>query len=162
MRENKKKREGLAMGIYRKRKKLPKGVAWVKEGESAKILGVPIGNNMDYEAWWKKKIKAVQSKTQQFVGLFKASYRPYAERFPRVPARRMYFIPNVLFGSLVLLRAWAPAVCRLVCRFECPPSWVLRKIIASRSRTESDPATLVAHSVSDTSLSNVVAGGGFA
>ena len=44
MRENKKKREGLAMGIYRKRKKLPKGVAWVKEGESAKILGVPIGN----------------------------------------------------------------------------------------------------------------------
>ena len=85
--------------------------------------------------------------------------RPSAERFPRVPARRMYFIPNVLFGSLVLLRAWVPAVCRLVCRFECPPSWVLRKIIASRSRTESDPATLVAHSVSDTSLSNVVAGG---
>ena len=43
-----KKREGLAMGKYREdgeRQKLPKDTKWVEEGDWAKSLGNPIGND---------------------------------------------------------------------------------------------------------------------
>ena len=53
---------------------LPKGVAWVKEGSWAKVLGAPIGNDLDHDKWWKQKITAVQGKAQRFIGLFRASY----------------------------------------------------------------------------------------
>ena len=77
MRENYKKREGLAMGRYsrgRRRRTLPAGTAWVKKGEWAKVLGSPVGNNLDHELWWSQKIKVVQGKAQRFIGLFRSSY----------------------------------------------------------------------------------------
>ena len=77
MRENYKKREGLAMGRYRRGRRartLPKSVTWVKEGMWAIVLGVPIGNDVNHDAFWKKKISAIQGKTQRMVGLFRASY----------------------------------------------------------------------------------------
>ena len=72
MRENMKKREGLAMGKYRDGRSLPSGVKWVKEGEFIISLGSPVGNNMDHDQWWKKKIQAVQGKAQRWLGLFQA------------------------------------------------------------------------------------------
>ena len=54
MRENYKKREGLAMGRYRRGRRartLPAGVKWVKEGEYAKVLGSPVGNDLDHDKW---------------------------------------------------------------------------------------------------------------
>ena len=74
MRENFKKREGIAMGKFRNSKSLPKGVKWVKDGEWIISLGSPVGNRMDHDAWWKKKIQAVQGKAQRWLGLFQASY----------------------------------------------------------------------------------------
>jgi hypothetical protein len=57
MRENKSKREGLAMGKYRGTV-MPAGTEWVKEGSWAVSLGVPIGNELDKTAWWKSKLEA--------------------------------------------------------------------------------------------------------
>ena len=77
MRENKSKREGLAMGKYRqevKKKTLPSGVDWKQEGEWARCLGVPIGNDLDYQKWWKKKIEDVRTLSRRWVGLFRTGY----------------------------------------------------------------------------------------
>ena len=74
MRENIKKREGLAMGRYRYRRRLPPSVKWVKEGEFAIVLGSPVGNDVNHEGWWKKKLAATQGRAQRFIGLFRASY----------------------------------------------------------------------------------------
>ena len=48
MRENASKREGLAMGKYR-RKRMRRDIKWCKEGEWIKYLGVPVGNDLDHE-----------------------------------------------------------------------------------------------------------------
>jgi hypothetical protein len=69
-----KKREGLAMGRYRYRCRLPPNVKWVKEGEFAIVLGSPVGNDVNHEGWWKKKLAATQGRAQRFIGLFRASY----------------------------------------------------------------------------------------
>ena len=74
MRENAKKREGLAMGKFRLRKSLPKGVKWAEEGTYIISLGSPVGNNMDHDAWWKKKIQAIQGRAQRWLGLARTSY----------------------------------------------------------------------------------------
>ena len=74
MRENLKKREGLAMGRYRNRVRLPRGVKWKKDGEFAIVLGSPVGNRMNHDGWWKKKVIAIQGRAQRFIGLFRASY----------------------------------------------------------------------------------------
>ena len=77
MRENQGKREGLAMGKYRRgrrRRTLPRGTAWIQKGQWAKVLGSPVGNDLDHELWWSKKIKVVQGKAQRFIGLFRSSY----------------------------------------------------------------------------------------
>ena len=76
MRENYKKREGLGMGRYRNDKKpeLPTNIKWVEEGNWAVSLGVPVGNDLDTEAWWKQKLKAVRKHTSRWVGLFRSSY----------------------------------------------------------------------------------------
>ena len=65
------------MGKYnrgRRRRTLPLGTAWVAKGQWAKVLGAPVGNNIDHERWWKEKIRVVQGKAQRFIGLFRASY----------------------------------------------------------------------------------------
>ena len=76
MRENYKKREGLGMGRYRNDKKpeLPPNIKWIEEGNWAVSLGVPVGNDLDTEAWWKQKLKAVRKHTSRWVGLFRSSY----------------------------------------------------------------------------------------
>ena len=74
MRENMAKREGLALGKFRNRV-LGRGIAWVKEGEHAVALGVPIGNELDSEQWWKKKILSVPL---SFHLLYLFSERPLA------------------------------------------------------------------------------------
>jgi hypothetical protein len=73
-----KKREGLAMGMYRggswmdpdrqervRRRgteghKLAAGIKWAQEGEWVISLGVPIGNDMNHAKWWEKKIQATR------------------------------------------------------------------------------------------------------
>ena len=50
MRENTKKREGLALGKFRGRN-LGRGIKWVEEGKWAKSLGAPIGNDLDAVKW---------------------------------------------------------------------------------------------------------------
>jgi len=68
MKENVKKREGLAMGRYR-HGRMPEGVKWVKEGEHAVSLGCPIGNDMDTAAWWAQKILEVRKKSNRWSNL---------------------------------------------------------------------------------------------
>ena len=57
-----KKREGLAMGKYRHHRppRDMRQIKWVKEGEWAVSLGVPVGNDLDHEAFWRGKIKATR------------------------------------------------------------------------------------------------------
>ena len=73
MKENKKKREGLAMGKYRGRQ-LPDGIKWAREGHWCVSLGVPIGNDLNEEKWWSEKLRAVRKKAKQWMGLFRSSY----------------------------------------------------------------------------------------
>ena len=73
MKENVAKREGLAMGAYR-HTMMPEGVEWVKEGQWAVSLGVPIGNELDHEKWWEKKLEAVREVSKRWGGLFRTGY----------------------------------------------------------------------------------------
>jgi hypothetical protein len=73
MKENMTKREGLKMGRLRTRRMDPT-VAWAKEGEAVKSLGVPIGNDFDEAKWWKRKIEAVRDVAQKWVGLYRQTY----------------------------------------------------------------------------------------
>ena len=73
MRENQKKREALALGKYRK-KEMPSDTIWIKEGEWAKSLGNPVGNDLDHNKFWAKKMQAVHSKAKQWINLYKSSY----------------------------------------------------------------------------------------
>ena len=62
------------MGRYRYRRRLQPSAKWVKEGEYAIVLGSPVGNDVNHEGWWKKKLAATQGRAQRFIGLFRASY----------------------------------------------------------------------------------------
>lgn len=76
MRENAAKREGLAMGSYR-RKKAPRDlrkIAWAPEGGWVKSLGVLIGNDLDHAKFWKQKLQATRDKANRWAGLFTSSY----------------------------------------------------------------------------------------
>eukprot|EP00966_Prymnesium_polylepis_P228096 5278426-Prymnesium_polylepis.1 len=58
MRENKAKREGLAMGKYRadaeaiRKLRKHKDIKWAPEKGWCVSLGVPIGNELDETKWW--------------------------------------------------------------------------------------------------------------
>ena len=52
MRENAKKRETLGIGRLRGNENPGVKGKWIKEGEWAISLGVPIGNDLDHEKWW--------------------------------------------------------------------------------------------------------------
>ena len=73
MRENVKKREGLAMGKLRGRD-LEGGIKWVKEGEWCISLGVPMGNEMSDEKWWSEKIRQVRAKAAAWTTLERTKY----------------------------------------------------------------------------------------
>lgn len=73
MRENKAKREGLAMGKLR-HKQLPAGTKWANDGEWVKSLGNPIGNDLDAEKFWAKKLEAVKARSKAWLGLYRNSY----------------------------------------------------------------------------------------
>ena len=92
MRENVKKREGLAMGMYRgaswmdpqrqervRRRgteghKIAAGIKWAQEGEWVTSLGVPIGNDLDHTKWWDKKIQATRDKANRWAGLHRSGF----------------------------------------------------------------------------------------
>ena len=84
MKENKSKREGLAMGQYRqevRRKRtdpscydLPANIDWAAEGDWCRCLGVPIGNDLDAYKWWKAKLEAVRTRSRKWAALFRAGY----------------------------------------------------------------------------------------
>ena len=80
MRENIKKREGLAMGTYRGHnmqqefRKQGKGIAWAPEKGWCKSLGVPIGNDLDETKWWGEKILKVRKLAMQWHCLSRAKY----------------------------------------------------------------------------------------
>ena len=65
MKENIKKREGLAMGKLQ-HTNLPTNVKWAPEGGWCISLGIPIGNNINQEKWWKKKIISVRHATKKW------------------------------------------------------------------------------------------------
>ena len=73
MKENLQKREGLAMGAYRGTH-MPTGISWVEEGSWAISLGVPVGNELDTDKWWRKKLEAVREKSHRWVGLYRTGY----------------------------------------------------------------------------------------
>ena len=76
MKENHNKREGILLGNYRGKKPPNEfaNIKWVKEGEWAISLGVPIGNNLNHTKYWNKKLQAVRDKANRWVGLFRSSY----------------------------------------------------------------------------------------
>ena len=80
MKDNMPKRNGLAMGRYRKHPRALaegthcKDIKWAKEGEWVICLGVPFGNDLDTAKWWGKKVESVRDKATHWVGLFRASY----------------------------------------------------------------------------------------
>ena len=73
MRENKAKREGLAMGKYRTRD-LVHNIKWAPEKGWCVSLGVPIGNELDEFAWWSEKLNKVRTISTQWLGLKRAKY----------------------------------------------------------------------------------------
>ena len=75
MKENDKKREGLAMGTYRY-VNMPQncGIKWAKDGEWVIALGVPIGNTLDPDTFWKGKLNAIRDRSKRWLGLYRASY----------------------------------------------------------------------------------------
>ena len=67
MKENAAKREGQLLGkLNRQRHRAPTGIirddAWVKDGDSIRALGVPMGNNLDELRWWSKKYREVKQR----------------------------------------------------------------------------------------------------
>ena len=67
MKENASKREGQLLGkLNRERYRAPTGIiagdAWVADGDSIRALGVPMGNNLDLDAWWLKKYRQVKQR----------------------------------------------------------------------------------------------------
>ena len=73
MRENVKKREGLAMGALR-HQNIGRGIKWAPEKGWCRCLGVPIGNELDETRWWSEKVNAVRIKASYWVGLTKSGY----------------------------------------------------------------------------------------
>ena len=53
---------------------LPSDVAWVQEGSWARSLGAPIGNDLDHEDWWAKKLEAVRSAAKHWYGLRRCGF----------------------------------------------------------------------------------------
>ena len=96
MRENMTKREGLALGKLRQRH-LGRGIAWVKDEKDcgpndcpwAISLGVPIGNELNSEKFWKKRLDAVRDKAKRWGGLYRASI-----------SGRNLIVQSMYYGSL--------------------------------------------------------------
>lgn len=53
---------------------LPTNVKWAPEGGWCISLGIPIGNNINQEKWWKKKIISVRHATKKWKGLLRSTY----------------------------------------------------------------------------------------
>lgn len=71
MKENKDKREGLAMGRYRKYKDdLPANIRWAQEGQWIVSLGVPIGNDLNESKWLLEKIQSIREKATYWTRMF--------------------------------------------------------------------------------------------
>ena len=73
MRENVKKREGLAMGTLAGQD-LGHDIRWTPNGKWCTSLEVPIGNKLDEAKWWGAKINTVRKIATQWLGLKRAKY----------------------------------------------------------------------------------------
>ena len=78
MAENPKKREGQLLGkLNREKHRAPKGVikddAWLKDGDTIRALGAPMGNNMDEHAWWLGKYREVKDRVARWPNLRRLS-----------------------------------------------------------------------------------------
>ena len=73
MRENMLKREGLKMGKLRN-STLPPPTNWIKDGEWAKSLGYPIGNNLNPETFWNKKMAEIEKMASRWISLKRSTY----------------------------------------------------------------------------------------
>ena len=51
-----------------------RSIKWAGEGDWVISLGVPIGNDLDHDRWWRKKIQAVRNLANRWAGLYSASY----------------------------------------------------------------------------------------
>jgi hypothetical protein len=71
MRENVAKREGLAMGKYRKPGTLDdhQNIKLAPENSWCISLGIPIGNDLDETKWWSAKINSTRKKTLPWLQL---------------------------------------------------------------------------------------------
>ena len=50
------------------------GIKWANDGEWVISLGVPIGNEVDAERFWKQKLKAVRAKSKRWLGMYRSTY----------------------------------------------------------------------------------------
>ena len=89
MRENMKKREGVALGKLRNSGRLPTDTKWVKDGEWARYLGNPVGNEVDHTAFFKHKLEAVHQKSKNWLRLLRTTY----------PGRNL-IVQSMYFGSV--------------------------------------------------------------
>ena len=101
MRENAAKREGQLLGkLNRQRARAPQGIiheeAWVKDGESIRALGVPMGNAIRMDIWWTAKYREVKQRI--------AAWRSTGHM--SIMARTL-LLQAVLYGSL---RFWLFAI----------------------------------------------------
>ena len=76
------------MGRYR-HANIDQNIKWAKDGEWCVSLGVPMGNELDTSKWWKKRIEAVQAKSERWKGLYRSSY-----------FGRNLIVQAIYFGSL--------------------------------------------------------------
>ena len=95
MSENASKREGQLLGKLNRQKaqRAPTGIikddAWVKDGDSIRALGVPMGNHMDELKWWRKKYREVKARI--------AAWRSIAHM--SITGRNL-LLQAILYGSL--------------------------------------------------------------
>ena len=59
--------EGQLLGkLNNERHRAPRGIiaqeAWAKDGDSIRVLGVPMGNNFDEHRWWMTRYRTVKSR----------------------------------------------------------------------------------------------------
>ena len=93
MKENASKREIQLLGPLRGRPELLppelQGNAIVKDGDSIRALGVPMGNAFDEEQWWLTRYKEVKRRVSKWNGLAKLS----------LTGRNM-LLQSILYGSM--------------------------------------------------------------
>ena len=61
----------------------------VRDGDTIRALGVPMGNDIDIEAWWTKRYRTVKERTSRWNGLSSLSL-----------TGRNILLQSILYGSM--------------------------------------------------------------